>query len=55
VRDVTFRNFNVECARPLRFVGNHDSILKNIRLENFTAEVECPGSPSVIYWTCGRF
>ena len=39
VRDVTFRNFNVECARPLRFVGNHDSILTNIRLENFTAEV----------------
>ena len=40
VRDVTFRNFNVECARSLRFVGNHDSILTNIRLENFTAEVK---------------
>ena len=24
----------------LRFVGNHDSILTNIRLENFTAEVK---------------
>ena len=40
VRDVTFRNFNVKCAKPLRFVGNHDSILTNIRLENFTAEVK---------------
>ena len=40
VRDVTFRNFNVKCARPLRFIGNHDSILSNIRLENFTAEVK---------------
>ena len=38
VRDVTFRNFNVKCVKPLRFVGNHDSILSNIRLENFTAE-----------------
>ena len=40
VRDVTFRNFNVTCVKPLRFVGNHDSILTNIRLENFTAEVK---------------
>ena len=24
----------------LRFIGNHDSILSNIRLENFTAEVK---------------
>lgn len=40
VRDVTFRNFNVTCAKPLRFVGNHDSVLTNIRLENFKAEVK---------------
>ena len=40
VRDVTFRNFNVKCTKPLRFVGNHDSILTNIRLENFKAEVK---------------
>ena len=40
VRDVTFKNFNVKCVKPLRFVGNHDSILSNIRLENFTAEVK---------------
>lgn len=40
VRNVMFRNFNVKCMKPLRFVGNHDSILTNIRLENFTAEVQ---------------
>ena len=40
VRDVTFRNFNVKCVSPLRFVGNHDSVLTNIRLENFKAEVK---------------
>ena len=39
-RDVTFKHFNVRCARPLRFVGNHDSSLTNIRLENFSAEVK---------------
>lgn len=40
VRNITFKNFNVKCARPLRFVGNHDSVLTNIHLENFTAEVK---------------
>ena len=39
VRDVTFRNFKVKGRRQLRFVGNHDSVLKNITVENLTAEV----------------
>ena len=40
VRNITFRNFNVKSARPLRFVGNADSVLSNICLENFRAEVK---------------
>ena len=44
VRDVTFKNFNVKSAKPLRFVGNADSVLSNIVLENFTAEIKS-GNP----------
>ena len=40
VRDVTFRNFNVKSAKPLRFIGNADSVLSNIVLENVTAEIK---------------
>ena len=39
VRDVTFRNFKVKSAQPLRFVGNADSVLSRVTLENVTAEV----------------
>ena len=39
VRNVTFRNFNVKSAQPLRFLGNADSVLTDITLENVTAEV----------------
>lgn len=40
VRDVTFRNINVKSAKPLRFVGNADSVLTSVTLENVIAEVE---------------
>ncbi|MCQ2393431.1 MAG: glycosyl hydrolase family 28 protein [Kiritimatiellae bacterium] len=39
VRDVTFRNVKVKSRRSLRFIGNADSILTNITLENVTAEI----------------
>jgi len=39
VRDITFCNFKVKGGNQLRFVGNHDSVLKNIVLENVVADV----------------
>ena len=39
VRDVVFRDFCVQSAQPLRFVGNADSVLANVVLEDVTAEV----------------
>ena len=35
-RDILFRDFDVKSARPLRFVGNADSPLENLRFENVT-------------------
>jgi hypothetical protein len=46
VDNVTFKNFNVKSAQPLRFVGNADSPLKNIKLENFVANVK-KGQPLI--------
>jgi GH43 family beta-xylosidase len=40
VRDVVFRDFDVKSARPLRFVGNADSPLENLRFENVTVNGE---------------
>ena len=39
VRDVVFRNFKVESAQPLRFIGNADSVLTRILLEGVEANV----------------
>lgn len=36
VRDITFRNFDVKSARPIRFVGNVHTPIENVRLENVT-------------------
>ena len=36
VRDITFRNFDVKSAKPLRFVGNVHTPIENVRLENVT-------------------
>ena len=41
VRNVTFKNFKVESAQPLRFVGNADSCLKDIVLDNVKAQTQC--------------
>ena len=40
VRDIVFRDFDVRSARPLRFVGNADSPLENLRFENVTVNGE---------------
>lgn len=40
VRDVTFRNFDVKSATPLRFVGNAFSKIENVRFENVTVNGE---------------
>ncbi len=39
IGDVTLRNFRVESAKPLNFLGNFDTPLRNIVLENFIANV----------------
>ncbi len=39
VRNVAFRNFKVKSRHPFRFIGNADSVLSNITLENVTAEI----------------
>lgn len=40
VRDVTFRNFDVKSALPLRFVGNVFSKIENVRFENVVVNGE---------------
>lgn len=40
VKDVTFRNFDVKSARPLRFIGNADSPIEGLRFENVTVNGE---------------
>ena len=40
VRDVTFRNFDVKSADPVRFVGNVFSKIENVRFENVVVNGE---------------
>lgn len=44
---LTFRNFDVRSALPIRFVGNAGCEIGSVTLENFRAEVEQPGEPCI--------
>lgn len=45
---LVFRNFNVQSARTLNFIGNAGHEIGSVLLENFRAEVLAPGEPCVV-------
>ena len=48
VDGLIFRNFDVNCKRPLRFIGNPGYEIGTVTLEDFKASIETDGDPVIV-------